>query len=147
MVPSLTRSVGICTNRFKRQDTVSLGQDRWQRQRNLVEQNRQWRRVHTERRCCSRRHLLHICDPVTALESTTGVGGGGAGVSRCAVVSLLLGPGQQVNRTVSVVIPPPLSNEYLGLIYFRMDWLDLLVVQGTLKSLLQTARVGFPWWR
>jgi len=29
------------------------------------------------------------------------------------------------------------SNEYLGLISFRMDWLDLLLVQGTLKSLLQ----------
>ena len=29
------------------------------------------------------------------------------------------------------------SNEYSGLISFRMDWLDLLVVQGTLKSLLQ----------
>ena len=30
------------------------------------------------------------------------------------------------------------SNEYSGLISFRMDWLDLLAVQGTLKSLLQT---------
>ena len=29
------------------------------------------------------------------------------------------------------------SNEYSGLIYFRMDWLDCLTVQGTLKSLLQ----------
>ena len=29
------------------------------------------------------------------------------------------------------------SNEYPGLIYFRMDWLDLLAVQGTLKSLFQ----------
>ena len=29
------------------------------------------------------------------------------------------------------------SNEYLGLISFRMDWLDLLAVQGTLESLLQ----------
>ena len=29
------------------------------------------------------------------------------------------------------------SNEHPGLIYFRMDWLDLLAVQGTLKSLLQ----------
>ena len=29
------------------------------------------------------------------------------------------------------------SNEYAGLISFRMDWLDLLAVQGTLKSLLQ----------
>ena len=29
------------------------------------------------------------------------------------------------------------SNEYAGLISFRIDWLDLLAVQGTLKSLLQ----------
>ena len=29
------------------------------------------------------------------------------------------------------------SNEHPGLIFFRMDWLDLLAVQGTLKSLLQ----------
>ena len=29
------------------------------------------------------------------------------------------------------------SNEHSGLISFRMDWLDLLAVQGTLKSLLQ----------
>jgi len=29
------------------------------------------------------------------------------------------------------------SNEYSGLIYFRIDWFDLLAVQGTLKSLLQ----------
>ena len=29
------------------------------------------------------------------------------------------------------------SNEYSGLIFFRMDWLHLLAVQGTLKSLLQ----------
>ena len=29
------------------------------------------------------------------------------------------------------------SNDYSGLISFRMDWLDLLAVQGTLKSLLQ----------
>ena len=35
----------------------------------------------------------------------------------------------------SFIIGP--SNEYSGLISFRMDWLDLLEVQGTLKSLLQ----------
>ena len=29
------------------------------------------------------------------------------------------------------------SNDYSGLISFRMDWLDLLAVQGTLKTLLQ----------
>ena len=37
--------------------------------------------------------------------------------------------------TVSFNISP--SNEHLGLISFRMDWLDLLAVQGTLKILLQ----------
>ena len=35
----------------------------------------------------------------------------------------------------SFTISPP--SEYSGLISFRMDWLDLLAVQGTLKSLLQ----------
>ena len=35
----------------------------------------------------------------------------------------------------SISISP--SNEYLGLISFRMDWLDLPAIQGTLKSLLQ----------
>ena len=35
----------------------------------------------------------------------------------------------------SFIISP--SNEYSGPISFRMDWLDLLAVQGTLKSLLQ----------
>ena len=33
------------------------------------------------------------------------------------------------------------SNEYSGLISFRIDWFDLLAVQGTLKSLLQLCRV------
>ena len=35
------------------------------------------------------------------------------------------------------------SNEYSGLISFRMDWLDLLAVQGTLKSLLQHQKHQF----
>ena len=35
------------------------------------------------------------------------------------------------------------SKEHPGLISFRMDWLDLLAVQGTLKSLLQQHRVSF----
>ena len=38
-------------------------------------------------------------------------------------------------RSFSFSISP--SNEYSGLISFRMDWLDLLAVQGTLKGLLQ----------
>ena len=38
-------------------------------------------------------------------------------------------------RSFSFSISP--SNEYSGLISFRMDWLDLLVVEGTLKNLFQ----------
>ena len=44
------------------------------------------------------------------------------------------------------------SNEYSGLISFRIDWLDLLAVQGTLKSLIQLFCMNlacpafFPWW-
>ena len=39
------------------------------------------------------------------------------------------------------------SNEYLELISFRMDWLDLLAVQGTLKSLLQqhSSKTSIRW--
>ena len=39
------------------------------------------------------------------------------------------------------------SNEYLGLISFRMDWLDLLAVPGTLKSLLQHHNSKAPFLR
>ena len=39
------------------------------------------------------------------------------------------------------------SHEYSGLISFRMDWLALLAVQGTLKSLLQhhSSKASVPW--
>ena len=39
------------------------------------------------------------------------------------------------------------SKQYSGLISFRMDWLDLLAVQGTLKSLLQhhSSKASVPW--
>ena len=48
-------------------------------------------------------------------------------------------------RSFSFSISP--SNEYSGLISFRMDWLDLLAVQGTLKSLLQhhTSKASILW--
>ena len=39
------------------------------------------------------------------------------------------------DQSISFSLCP--SNEYSGLIFFRMDWLDLLAVQGTLKSLFQ----------
>ena len=43
----------------------------------------------------------------------------------------------QVAKVLEFKLGISTSNEYSGLISFRMDWLDLLAVQGTLKSLLQ----------
>ena len=47
--------------------------------------------------------------------------------------------------SLSLRISP--SNEYSGLISFRIDWFDLLTVQGTLKSLLQyySSKVSILW--
>ena len=49
------------------------------------------------------------------------------------------------SRSFSFSISP--SNEHPGLISFRMDWLDLLAVQGTLKSLLQhhSSKASIRW--
>ena len=46
-----------------------------------------------------------------------------------------VGPSHQGAKNWSFSISP--SNEYSRLISFRIDWFDLLLVQGTLKSLLQ----------
>ena len=52
--------------------------------------------------------------------------------------------GQSIGSFSFSIIP---SKEHPGLISFRMDWLDLLAVQGTLKSLLQhhTSKASILW--
>ena len=50
-------------------------------------------------------------------------------------MSQFFASGGQSIRVSSFSISP--SNEYSGLISFRIHWFDLLAVQGTLKSLLQ----------
>ena len=50
--------------------------------------------------------------------------------------------GQNIGVSASAISP---SNEYSGLVSFRMNWLDLLAVQGTLKSLLQQFSFMPPW--
>ena len=45
--------------------------------------------------------------------------------------------GQNIGVSASAENFSSASSEYSGLIFFRMDWLDLLAVQGILKSLLQ----------
>ena len=43
----------------------------------------------------------------------------------------------QMAKVLELQLQHSPSNEYSGLVYFRMEWLDLLAVQGTLKRLLQ----------
>ena len=52
--------------------------------------------------------------------------------------------GQTIGVSASANSP---SKEYSGLMSFRMDWLDLLAVQGTLKSLLQhhSSKASIVW--
>ena len=55
--------------------------------------------------------------------------------SECFPMSQLFASGgQNIGVSASASVP---SKKHPGLISFRMDWLDLLTVQGTLKSLLQ----------
>ena len=59
----------------------------------------------------------------------------------------LVGSLHQVAKYWSFSFSISPSNEYAGLISFRIDWYDLLAVQGTLKSLLQhhSLKASFLW--
>ena len=71
-------------------------------------------------------HLI-LCRPLLLLPSIF------SSIRVFSSESALQSDGQSIG--ISVSISP--SSDYSELIYFRMDWLDLLAVQGTLKSLLQ----------
>ena len=71
---------------------------------------------------------LNLCHPLLLLPSTF------LSIRVFSKVSVLLTRGPKY-WSFSFSIHP--SNEYSRLISFRMDWLDLLAVQGTLKSLLK----------
>ena len=53
----------------------------------------------------------------------------------------------QVAKVLELHLQHQSSNEYSGLIAFKTDWLDLLAIQGTLKSLLQhhSSKASIPW--
>ena len=71
-------------------------------------------------------HLI-LCRPLLFLSSIF--------LSIRVFSSQFFASGAQTIGSFSVSISP--SNDYSGLTSFRIDWLDLLAVQGTLKSLLQ----------
>ena len=58
-----------------------------------------------------------------------------------------VGSSHQMAKVLEFQLQHQSFNEYSGLISFRMDWLDLLAVQGTLKSLLQnhTSETSILW--
>ena len=72
-------------------------------------------------------HLI-LCHPLLLLPSTF------PSIRVCSIESVLDIRWSKHWRFSFSISP---SNEYSGLMSFRMDWLDLLAVQGTLKSLLQ----------
>ena len=57
----------------------------------------------------------------------------------CPVSQLFISGGQNIGASALAmsIYSTHNSNDYLGLISFRIDWFDLLALQGTLKSLLQ----------
>ena len=80
-------------------------------------------------------HLI-FCRPLLRLSSI---------LPRIKVFSNDLALHTRQPKYLSFSISP--SNEYSGLISFRIDWLDLLAVQGTLKSLFQhhNLKASVPW--
>ena len=72
-------------------------------------------------------HLI-LCHPFLLLPSIL------PSIRSFQMSQLFASGGQSIGVSASKISP---SNEHPGLISFRMDWLDLLAVQGILKSLLQ----------
>ena len=68
-------------------------------------------------------------------------------LSQHQVLFQWVGSSHQVAKYWSFTISICPSNEYSGLISFRIDWFDLLAVQGTLKSLLHhhTLKASILW--
>ena len=82
-------------------------------------------------------HVHHVGDAITILSSVIPFSSHlqSFPASGSFQMSQLFTSGGQTIGSFSFTISP--SNEYSGLISFRMDWLDLFAVQETLKSLLQ----------
>ena len=74
-------------------------------------------------------HLI-LCHPLLFLPSIF------PSMRSFPMCQLFTSAGQSIGALASIFNIGP-SNEYSGLISFRIDWFDLLAVQGTLKSLLQ----------
>ena len=87
----------------------------------------------------------HLMRRVDSLEKTLMLGGTGGRRRRVFSNESALHIRWTKYQSFSFNISP--SNEYSGLTSFRIDWLDLLAVQGTLKSLLQhhSSKASIRW--
>ena len=83
--------------------------------------------THVHRVMMPSNHLIILCIPFSSCPQSFPASGS------FQMSQLWVSGGQSTGFSFN--ISP--SNEHSGLISFRMDWLDLLAVQGTLKSLLQ----------
>ena len=82
-------------------------------------------------------HVHWICDAIKSSHPLSPHSPPVLKLSQCQDLFLRVGSSHQVAKVLDLQPQPQPSNEYSGLIYFRIDWFDLLAVQGTLKSLLQ----------
>ena len=82
-------------------------------------------------------HVHHVADALQPSHPLSSPSPPAFNLSQCQGLCQWVSSSHQVPKYWSFSFRISPSNEYSGLISFRMDWLDLLAIQGTLKSLLQ----------
>ena len=80
-------------------------------------------------------HVHHISDAIQPSHSLSSPAPSAFNLSQHQGLFKWVSSSYQVAKVLEFQLHISPSNEYSGLISFRMDWLDLLAVQGTLKSL------------
>ena len=97
-------------------------------------------------------HVHRVSDAIQSSHSLSSPSPPAFNLSQHQGLSQWVSSSYQVAKVLEFQLQYQSSNEYSRLIFFRIDWFDLLAVQGTLKSLLQhhrrewqTTSVFFPW--
>ena len=82
-------------------------------------------------------HVHWVGEPIQSSHPLSSPSPCAFNLSQCQDLFQWVSSSHQMAKILEFQLQCQSSNEYSGLIFFRMDWLDLLAVQGTLKSLLQ----------
>ena len=93
-------------------------------------------RVHHQLQEFIQTHVCRVGEAIQPFHPLSSPSPSALNLSQCQSLSQWVSS-YQVAKVLELQLHINPSNEYSGLIPFRMDWLDPLAVQGTLKSLLQ----------